>query len=236
MRAPIRPRRRTRTASASRSWTTSSSTGSSSERAPASPTAPRATGRTAATTNKMGGPEMAPHTPQPLVAPRRSRGAPRPPTARRAPAKPWRASTPNRSSRPGEAVARLDPQPLVAPRRSRGAPRPPHVRGVPAKPGPPRYSDRLLSGNEEDPRSTDAHRLGFAQAGHGDREAEAATRGHEHRIRATIPNAPRPVTGAHRPAHQDAGPAADRPPVDPERTEHHAEHEERDGYQRDRPV
>src|SRR2546422_3286333 len=77
----------------------------------------------------MGGPDMAPHTPRPLVAPRRSRGAPRPPTARRAPAKPWRASTPARSSRPGEAVARLDPQPLVAPRRSRGA---------------PRYSDRLL--------------------------------------------------------------------------------------------
>src|SRR2546428_4253412 len=190
MRAPIPPRPRIPMASASRSWTTSSSTGSSSERAPASPTAPRATGRTAATTNKMGGPEMAPHT----------------------------------------------PQPLVAPRRSRGAPRPPHVRGVPAKPGPPRYSDRLLSGNEEDPRSTVAHRLGLAQAGHGDREAEAATRGHEHRIRATIPNEPRPVTGSHRPAHQDAGPAADRPPVDPERTEHHAEHEERDGYQRDRPV
>src|SRR3989449_10450709 len=72
---------------------------------------------------------MAPHPPQPLVAPRRSRGAPRPPTARRAPATPWRASTPHRSSRPGEAVARLDPRPLVAPRRSRGA---------------PRYSDRLL--------------------------------------------------------------------------------------------
>src|SRR2546426_12114096 len=40
----------------------------------------------------MGGPEMAPHTPQTLVAPRRSRGAPRPPDARRAPAQPWRAS------------------------------------------------------------------------------------------------------------------------------------------------
>src|SRR3989442_8856819 len=136
----------------------------------------------------MRGPEMAPQTPQPLVAPRRSRGAPRPPTrsgrpgeavapldtptgsardagprngppdpptARRAPAKPWRASTPhtlgaprrsrgtprysdrlrercgapkwpprppNRSSRPGEAVARLDP---------------PHARGAPAKPWHP---------------------------------------------------------------------------------------------------
>src|SRR5436189_269974 len=40
----------------------------------------------------MGGPEMAPHTPQPLVAPRRSRGAPRPPHARGAPAKPWHPS------------------------------------------------------------------------------------------------------------------------------------------------
>src|SRR5216117_3973533 len=70
----------------------------------------------------MGGHEMAPQTPQPLVAPRRSRGAPRPP---------------NRSSRPGEAVARLDPQPLVAPRRSRGAPRPPHARRAPAKPWHP---------------------------------------------------------------------------------------------------
>src|SRR5216110_3165447 len=58
----------------------------------------------------MGGPEMAPHTPQrSLVAPRRSRGAPRPPTL----------VAPRRS--------RGAPRPptLVAPRRSRGAPRPP---------------------------------------------------------------------------------------------------------------
>src|SRR3989442_8726782 len=40
----------------------------------------------------MGGPEMAPQTPQPLVAPRRSRGAPRPPHAGGAPAKPWHPS------------------------------------------------------------------------------------------------------------------------------------------------
>src|SRR6266446_7839676 len=75
----------------------------------------------------MGGPEMAPHTPQ-------------------------------RSSRPGEAVARLDPHTLVAPRRSRGAPRPATLvaprrsRGAPRPPtlgaprgsrGAPRYSDRL---------------------------------------------------------------------------------------------
>src|SRR5256885_5380249 len=91
----------------------------------------------------MGGPEMAPHTPHPLVAPRRSRGAPRPPTARRAPATPWRASPPTRSSRPGEAVARLDPHPLVAPRRSRGA---------------PRYSGRLLS----DPDGLDVDELADA--------------------------------------------------------------------------
>src|SRR3989442_15517146 len=43
----------------------------------------------------MGGPEMAPHTPQPLVAPRRSRGAPRPPHARGATAKPWHPSIPD---------------------------------------------------------------------------------------------------------------------------------------------
>src|SRR5207249_8343384 len=72
---------------------------------------------------EMGGPEMAPQTPQPLVAPRRSRGAPRPHTLvapRRSrgaprpqplvapPAKPWRASTPTARRAPGEAVARLD--------------------------------------------------------------------------------------------------------------------------------
>src|SRR5438445_11608437 len=39
----------------------------------------------------MGGSDMAPQTPQPLVAPRRSRGAPRPPRSGR-PAKPWHPS------------------------------------------------------------------------------------------------------------------------------------------------
>src|SRR5207247_6894292 len=55
----------------------------------------------------MGGPEMAPQTPQPLVAPRRSRGAPRPHTL----------VAPRRS--------RGAPRPhtLVAPRRSRRPPR-----------------------------------------------------------------------------------------------------------------
>src|SRR5207247_1626159 len=78
----------------------------------------------------MGGPEMAPHTPQPLLAPRRSRGAPRPPPAPPAPAEPRPASTPT-------TPARLAPHPLVPPRRSRGAPRPPHARGAPAKPWHP---------------------------------------------------------------------------------------------------
>src|SRR5438445_6403276 len=103
--------------------------------------------------------------------------APTPPNARRAPAEPWRPSitraswgprhgphTPQRSSRPGGAVALLDhacvvgaptwpphPPTLVAPRRSRGAPRsrvrrggphmgppPPHPPPAPAGPrGPP---------------------------------------------------------------------------------------------------
>src|SRR5205823_6405148 len=40
----------------------------------------------------MGGHEMAPQPPPTLVAPRPSRGAPRFPDARSAPAKPWRAS------------------------------------------------------------------------------------------------------------------------------------------------
>src|SRR5207247_654941 len=72
---------------------------------------------------EYGGPRNGPPYPPTLVAPRRSRGAPRPtharrapakpwrasiPNARRAPAKPWRASTHTRSSRPGEAVAPLD--------------------------------------------------------------------------------------------------------------------------------
>src|SRR5438445_4222981 len=67
----------------------------------------------------MGGPEMAPHTPQ-----RSSR-----------PGEAVARLDPQRSSRPGEAVARLDPprspkpHTLGAPRRSRGT---------------PRYSDRLL--------------------------------------------------------------------------------------------
>src|SRR5256885_747203 len=105
--------------------------------------------------------------------------APKPPNARRAPAQPWRASitrgqqkwgprhrpqTPQRSPRPGAAVARLDhprstkmgaltsppnPPTLAAPRRSRGAPRspafnknggpdiapkPPNARRAPAQP------------------------------------------------------------------------------------------------------
>src|SRR6266404_2585984 len=85
----------------------------------------------------MGGPEMAPHTPRTLVAPRRSRGAPRSPTlvapgeavARLDPPtlvaprrKPWRASTPRRSSRAGGTVALLDfarPQPRATPLRQR---------------------------------------------------------------------------------------------------------------------
>src|SRR6266478_2249049 len=60
----------------------------------------------------MGGPEMAPHTPQ-------------------------------RSSHPGEVVARLDPHTLVAPRRSCGAPRPPTLGAPRGSRGAPRYSDRL---------------------------------------------------------------------------------------------
>src|SRR5206468_11493723 len=56
----------------------------------------------------MGGPEMAPHTPHTLRAPRRSRGTPR------------------------------TPHTLGAPSGSRGTPRtPPHARGAPAKPWHP---------------------------------------------------------------------------------------------------
>src|SRR5438309_11770265 len=100
----------------------------------------------------MGGPEMAPQTPPTLVAPRLSRGAPRFPTlvaprlsrgaprfptlvaprlsrgaprfpdARRAPAKPWRASI-SRSGCPGGAVAPLDHPTLGAGERlDRGDP------------------------------------------------------------------------------------------------------------------
>src|SRR5438094_6588677 len=77
----------------------------------------------------MGGPEMAPHTPQrSLVAPRRSRGAPRSPTL----------VAPRRS--------RGAPRPptLGAPRGSRGAPRPPTLGAPRGSRGAPRYSDRLL--------------------------------------------------------------------------------------------
>src|SRR5439155_24178269 len=57
----------------------------------------------------MGGPDMAPHTPQTLVAPRRSRGAPRSPNARKRPGEAVaRLDPPNARKRPGKAVARLD--------------------------------------------------------------------------------------------------------------------------------
>src|SRR2546425_9448660 len=55
----------------------------------------------------MGGPEMAPQTPQPLVAPRRSRGAPRP----------------HPLGAPGRRRGAPRPHPLGAPGRSRGTPR-----------------------------------------------------------------------------------------------------------------
>src|SRR5437879_3007354 len=64
----------------------------------------------------MGGPEMAPHTPQPLVAPRRSRGAPRPPHTRGATAKPWHPSIPDSrlAIRLGRLLHRLPEDGVVA--------------------------------------------------------------------------------------------------------------------------
>jgi len=52
--------------------------------------------------NSHGGPDMAPIPPT-FGAPRRSRGAPRSPNVRSAPAQPWRSSIPQRSERPGAA-------------------------------------------------------------------------------------------------------------------------------------
>src|SRR5438132_4886979 len=74
--------------------------------------------------NSDGGPDMAPIPPA-FGAPRRSRGAPRSPNVRSAPAQPWRSSIPPRSERPGAAVAPPDPPPFRAPRRTPGAPRSP---------------------------------------------------------------------------------------------------------------
>src|SRR5882724_9537984 len=107
----------------------------------------------------MGGPEMAPPTPQPLVAPRRSRGAPRPPTlvaprrsrgaprppsARRAPAKPWRASTPSARRAPAKPWRASTPRARRAPAKP-GRSSKPHTLGAPRRSrGTPRYSDRLL--------------------------------------------------------------------------------------------
>src|SRR6058998_3566175 len=106
----------------------------------------------------MGGPEMAPQTPQPLVAPRRSRGAPRPhtlvaPRRSRGAPRPHTLVAPRRSRgapRPHTLVAprrsRGAPRPhtLVAPRRSRGAPRP-HTLVAPRRSrGTPRYCGRGL--------------------------------------------------------------------------------------------
>src|SRR5439155_19205063 len=67
---------------------------------------------------EMGGPEMAPQTPQPLVAPRRSRGAPRP--------------QPLVAPRRSRGAPR--PQPLLPPPRSPCAPPPPPLR--PPRPHP----------------------------------------------------------------------------------------------------
>src|SRR2546426_1683915 len=106
----------------------------------------------------MGGPEMAPQPPHPLVAPRRSRGAPRPhplvaPRRSRGAPRPQPLVAPRRSRgapRPQPLVAPRRsrgaprPQPLVAPRRSRGAPRP-HTLGAPRRSrGTPRYADTRL--------------------------------------------------------------------------------------------
>src|SRR2546426_10136705 len=76
----------------------------------------------------MGGPEMAPQPPHPLVAPRRSRGAPRP--------------HPLVAPRRSRGAPR--PQPLVAPRRSRGAPRPQPLVAPRRSRGTPRYADTRL--------------------------------------------------------------------------------------------
>src|SRR5213080_2761135 len=59
----------------------------------------------------MGGPEMAPQTPPPPVAPRRSRGAPRPHTPRGPPAKPWHPSILRKARRLTERDARRAPRP-----------------------------------------------------------------------------------------------------------------------------
>src|SRR5947208_10574345 len=66
--------------------------------------------------NSHGGPDMAPIPPT-FGAPRRSRGAPRSPNVRSAPAQPWRSSIPQRSERPGAAMALLDFRRSPDPRR-----------------------------------------------------------------------------------------------------------------------
>src|SRR5207249_3602659 len=123
----------------------------------------------------MGGPEMAPQTPQTFGAPRETRGAPRltrsflgarngppnPPNVRSAPGNPWRSSInallsggpemapkpPKRSERPGKPVALLDKRaPFWGPRD--GPPNPPNVRSAPGNPW--RSSiNALLSGGPE---------------------------------------------------------------------------------------
>src|SRR5438309_9991633 len=104
----------------------------------------------------MGGPEMAPHTPRTLVAPRRSRGAPRSPTL----------------VAPGEAVARLDPRTLVAPRRSRGAPRPPTSVARRGNRGAPRFRSASASRHAAPPAEHERdHRCRYRQPEDAGRDA-----------------------------------------------------------------
>src|SRR2546427_6815367 len=88
----------------------------------------------------MGDPRRVPQTPCTLGAPRRSRGAPRPPVrsghpggavapldplyARGTPAEPWRPSTPCTLGAPRRSRGAA-PCTVGVPRRSRGVPRPP---------------------------------------------------------------------------------------------------------------
>src|SRR5439155_17488654 len=139
-----------------------------------------------------GGPRNGPHTPQPLVAPQRSRGAPRPPTLV-APRRSRGAPRPPALVAPRRSRGAPRPPALVAPRRSRGAPRPPALvapRRSRGAPRPPRsltlssaaHAEKESGHQHDEERRADDHVSPMPGAGEGDQRGEQPhrRRGQEH--------------------------------------------------------
>ena len=88
-------------------------------------------------------------------------------------------------------------------------------------------------GDEEHPRAANADALDLTTIGQSNRHAQSMTRRDEGRISATIPDEPRPVTRAQRPADGEADPTAHGSPADSDPRKHQGEHEQARGRERD---